>query len=306
LTSDEATKRLLEYGPNAVEEPKSHPWRRFFGKFWAPVPWMLEVTILLEILLKKGAEAIIIGVLLFFNAALSFFQEKKAGQALEMLRQRLSVQARVLRDGRWQLLPSQSLVPGDIVHVRMGDLVPADLRLSEGQVLLDQSTLTGESVPVEASAGGIAYAGTVVKRGEASGEVTATGSRTKFGKTAELVGTARTAGHLQRTIFTIVKYLVLMDVVLVAAVLVYGFAKGMAWGEILPFAMMLLIASVPVALPATFTLAEALGTQELAHQGVLARISHQFSRVGFEGAESLDSSRVLKAFVEKPPVDEPA
>ena len=151
----------------------------------------------------------------------------------------------------------------------MGDLVPADLRLSEGQVLLDQSALTGESVPVEASAGGSAYAGTVVKRGEASGEVTATGSRTKFGKTAELVRTARTAGHLQETIFAIVKYLILMDVVLVAAVLVYGFAKGMAWGEILPFAMMLLIASVPVALPATFTLASALGTQELAHQGVL-------------------------------------
>ena len=269
LTSDEAKKRLLEYGPNAVEERKSHPWRRFLGKFWAPVPWMLEVTILLETILKKRAEAIIIGVLLFFNAALSYFQEKKAGQALEMLRQRLSVQARALRDGHWQLLPSQSLVPGDIVHVRMGDLVPADLRLSEGQVLLDQSTLTGESVPVEASAGGSAYAGTVVKRGEASGEVTATGSRTKFGKTAELVRIARTVGHLQETIFTIVKYLVMMDVVLVAAVLAYGFATGMAWGEILPFSMMLLIASVPVALPATFTLAEALGTQELAHQGVL-------------------------------------
>ena len=230
---------------------------------------MLEVTILLEIVLKKRTEAIIIGGLLLFNAALSFFQEKKAEQALEILRQRLSVQARVLRDGHWQLLPSQSLVPGDIVHIRMGDLVPADLRLTEGQVLLDQSALTGESVPVEAGAGGRAYAGTVVKRGEASGEVTATGSRTNFGKTAELVRTARTSGHLQETIFTIVKYLVLIDVGLVAAVLAYGFVTGIAWGEILPFSLMLLVASVPVALPATFTLASALGTQELAHQGVL-------------------------------------
>jgi magnesium-transporting ATPase (P-type) len=195
LTSEEAKKSLLEYGSNAVAEPKSHPWRRLLGKFWAPVPWMLEVTILLEIVLKKRAEAIIIGVLLCFNAALSFFQEKKAGQALEMLRRRLSVQARVRRDGRWQLLPSQSLVPGDIVHVRMGDLVPADLRLTEGQVLLDQSSLTGESVPVEASARGSAYAGTVVKRGEASGEVVATGSRTKFGKTAELVRLPAAAGR---------------------------------------------------------------------------------------------------------------
>lgn len=230
---------------------------------------MLEATVLLEIMLKKRPEAIIIGGLLVFNAALSFFQEKKAEQALQMLRQRLSVRARVLRDGHWQPLPSQSLVPGDIVHVRMGDLVPADLRLSEGQVLLDQSALTGESVPAEAGAGGSAFAGTVVKRGEASGEVTATGSRTNFGKTAELVRTAQTAGHLQETIFAIVKYLVLMDAGLVAAVLAYGFVTGIAWGEILPFSLMLLVASVPVALPATFTLASALGTQELAHQGVL-------------------------------------
>ena len=167
------------------------------------------------------------------------------------------------------MLPSQSLVPGDFVHVRMGDLVPADLRLSDGQMLLDQSALTGESVPAEIGAGASAYAGTVVKRGEASGEVTATGACTNFGKTAELVRTAGTAGHLQETIFAIVKYLVLMDAGLVAVVLAYGFLTGIAWGEILPFALMLLIASVPVALPATFTLASALGTQELARQGVL-------------------------------------
>jgi H+-transporting ATPase len=269
LTSDEAKKRLLEYGPNAVEEPKSHPVLGFLGKFWAPVPWMLETTIILELILNKHAEALIIGGLLLFNAALGFFQERKAEQALAMLRQRLAVQARVLRDGHWQLLPSQSLVPGDIVHVRMGDLVPADLELFEGQVLLDQSALTGESVPVETDAGGSAYAGTVVKRGEASGKVTATGAHTNFGKTAELVRTARTAGHLQETIFAIVKYLVLVDGVLVAAVLAYGIVTRIAWAEILPFSLMLMVASVPVALPATFTLASALGTQELAHQGVL-------------------------------------
>jgi H+-transporting ATPase len=295
LTSDEAKKRLLEYGPNAVEEPKAHPGRRLLAKFWAPVPWMLEVTILLEIILKKRAEAIIIGVLLVFNAVLSYFQEEKAGQALAMLRQRLSVQARVLRDGRWQLLPSQSLVPGDIVHIRMGDLVPADLRLSEGQVSLDQSSLTGESLPVEEGAGDNAYAGTVVKRGEASGEVTATGSRTKFGKTAELVRTARTAGHLQETIFAVVKYLMMIDVVLVAAVLAYGFAKGIAWGEILPFSLMLLIASVPVALPATFTLASALGTQDLARQGVLVtRLSAIEEAAGMDALASDKTGTITK------------
>jgi H+-transporting ATPase len=269
LTSDEARKRLLQFGRNAVEEEKSHPFVRLLGKFWAPVPWMLELTILLELVLKKHAEAIIIGGLLVFNAALGFFQEHRAEQALEMLRRRLSVQARVLRDRKWQLVPAENLVPGDIIHLRMGDMVPADAKLFKGQILLDQAALTGESAPVEAGAGGTVFAGTVVKRGEASGEVVATGSRTSFGKTADLVRTARTAGHLQKVIFTIVKDLIFVDGFLVVAVLAYGLATRLAWADILPFALMLMVASVPVALPATFTLASALGTQELAQQGVL-------------------------------------
>ena len=269
LSTPEAQKRLGQYGPNVVAQPRASPWLRLLRKFWAPVPWMLEAAIVLQLALGQHAEAVVIAVLLLINAVVSFAQEHRGNRALALLRARLTVQARVLRDGRWQLVSAQDLVPEDIVHVRMGDIAPADARLLDGQLLLDQSALTGESLPVEASAGALLYAGTVVQRGEATCEVTATGTRTRFGRTAELVGIARTVSHLQETIFAIVKYLVGLDVVLVAAVLTYGLIAGLHWAEVGPFALILLIASIPVALPATFALATALGAQELAKQGVL-------------------------------------
>jgi H+-transporting ATPase len=269
LTSEEAQRRLLQYGPNEIAEKKPHPLLEFGRKFWAPVPWMLEVTVVLELVLHKYVEASIIGSLLLFNAAIGFAQEQHAAQALAILRQRLSILARTLRERHWQLLPAKELVPGDVVHIRMGDLVPADLRLVDGQVLMDQSALTGESEPVEAGVSAAAYAGTLVRRGEATGEVTATGARTYFGKTAELVRSSSTPSHLQEIFFAIVKYLIVLDVALIVAILVYGLLKGIPIFEILPFSLMLLIASVPVVLPATFTLASALGTRELASRGVL-------------------------------------
>jgi H+-transporting ATPase len=269
LSSSEAQQRLLQYGPNAVAEERPRPWLVFLKKFWSPVPWMLEATIALQLVLGKKDEAIIIGVLLVFNAILGFVQEKRANNALELLKRRLEIQVRVLRDGTWQKIAARDLVPGDMVHLRMGDLAPADVRLSDGHVLLDQSSLTGEALPVEAGAGATVYAGVIVKRGEASGEVTATGSRTYFGKTAELVRSARTASHLEKLIFTIVRYLVVLDLVLVAALLIYALASGMPLTEVAPFALILLVASVPIALPATYTLATALGALELAKEGVL-------------------------------------
>jgi H+-transporting ATPase len=269
LSSSEAQQRLLQYGPNAVAEEHPRPWLAFLKKFWSPVPWMLEATIALQLALGKKDEAIIIGVLLVFNAILGFVQEKRANNALELLKRRLEIQVRVLRDGTWQKIAARELVPGDAVHLRMGDLAPADVRLSDGHVLLDQSSLTGEALPIEAGAGATAYAGVIVKRGEASGEVTATGSRTYFGKTAELVRSARTASHLEKLIFTIVRYLVVLDLVLIAALLIYALASGMPLTEVAPFALILLVASVPIALPATYTLATALGALELAKEGVL-------------------------------------
>jgi H+-transporting ATPase len=270
LTTEQARGRLAQYGLNTVAEEKRNLFLALLRQFWAPVPWMLEATIVLELILDKRLEALIIGILLVFNAGLSLFQEKRAHDALDLLRRRLVIEARVLRDGAWRLLPAQELVPGDFVHVRMGDLVPADIRLADGAILLDQSGLTGESLPVEAEPGATVYAGVLVKRGEASGEITATGSRTYFGKTAELVRAAKTLSHLENVVFTIVRYMVIMDAALVVALLVYSRLAGMALADMLPFALILLVASVPVALPATFTLATALGSLELVGRGVLA------------------------------------
>ncbi len=269
LSSEEAMRRLERDGPNEVRGTKRRPLLVLLGKFSAPVPWMLEATVVLELILRKRIEAIVIGFLLVFNALLSFFQEKRAENALALLRRRLPVGARVLRDGQWKTIAARELVPGDYIHVRMGDLVPADLRLDEGGVLLDQSALTGESLPVEAVPGRTAYGGAVVKRGEASGEIAATGARTYFGKTAELVREARTVSHLESVIFTIVKYLVALDALLAVLLLIYSAFARLPFLEMLPFALILLVASVPVALPATFTLATALGSMELASSGVL-------------------------------------
>ncbi len=269
LTGDAARARLGQYGPNVIPEGTVHPWRALLEKFWAPIPWMLEFAIGLEILLGHRLEALVFAVLLVFNAALSLLQESRAQQALALLRRRLTVSTRVLRDGRWMPIPARELVPGDVVRLRAGDLVPGDLEVFDGQLLIDQSALTGESLPVEIERGGSAYAGSIVKRGEATGEITATGARTAFGKTAELVRTAKVPGHLETLIAGIVRYLVVIDLVLVAGVLVYGVAAGLPVTELAPFALIILIAAIPVALPATFTLATALGSVELAGRGVL-------------------------------------
>ncbi|HEV2281372.1 MAG TPA: plasma-membrane proton-efflux P-type ATPase [bacterium] len=269
LTSDEARLRLQRYGLNAIPEGAAHPWRSIAARFWAPIPWMLEFAIALEVLLGRTLEALVFAVLLVFNALLSAFQEGRAQRALALLRKRLTVQARAFRDGRWILIHAEELVPGDVVRLRAGDLVAADVKIFDGQLLADQSALTGESLPVEIEPGGSVYAGSIVKRGEATGEVAATGTRTTFGKTAALVRTAKIPGHLEVLIARIVRYLIAVDVVLVVGVLVYGFAAGLPAAEIVPFALIILIASIPVALPATFTLATALGSVELAGRGVL-------------------------------------
>ena len=269
LSTTDAQARLELFGPNAVPEERPHPLWMFLRKFWAPVPWMLEVTLVLELSLGKAAQGIIIGSLLTLNAILSFIQERRASGALDLLRQRLAILVRVLRDGHWQQINSQSLVPGDVIRTRVGDFIPADLHLRDGQILVDQSSLTGESAPREVGDGDTAFAGSVVRRGEATAEVTATGSRTAFGKTAELVRTATAPSRMTTLIFTIVKYLVAIDLLLVAAILVYAVTGGIPLIEIIPFALILLVASVPVALPATYTLASAVGSLELSQRGVL-------------------------------------
>ena len=269
LTAAEAAARLRQVGPNALAEERPQPLRDFAAKLWGAVPWMLEVAVALELALGKYLEAGVIAALLLFNSVVGTVQEKRSQDALAMLKQRLRITARVLRDGVWGEVPADGLVPGDVVHVRMGDMVPADVRLFDGELSLDQSALTGESVPVEAARGDTIYAGTTVTHGEANGEVVATGVHTKFGKTAELVRLAKTTSHLEQIVMSIVKYLVLIDAVVAVIVLAVGLATGVSARDVAPFVLILMVASVPVALPATFTIASALGAQTLARRGVL-------------------------------------
>jgi len=269
LTEKEAEERIKKYGYNEVKEKKESPIVKFLKKFWAPVPWMLEVTIVITYILGKYLDMYIIIFLLVFNSIVSFIQERRAENAVELLKQKLNVKARVLRDGQWKVIPARLLVPGDVVHIRLGDIVPADIKLFEGEVLVDQSALTGESVPVEKGKGNVVYSGSIIRRGEASGIVIATGAKTYFGKTTELVQTAKAESHLEKLIMNIVKYLIIVDVALVIALFVFSLAVGVKLSDVLPFSLIVLIASVPVALPATFTIAMALGSQELARKGIL-------------------------------------
>lgn len=269
LTSAEAIRRLAQYGPNAVVEKRQKTWLLFLRKFWAPVPWMLEITLALELMLAKWPEAVIIGLLLIFNAILGFRQENKAQGALDALKKRLHVTARAFRDGQWCSIAAGDLVPGDLVHIRIGDIVPADMTLTDGQILIDQSALTGESMPVDRGATTSIYSASIVRRGEASGIVTATGGRSYFGKTAELVRTAGSKSHLEELVLAIVRYLVIVDGFLVASILIYATMTRMSLAGILPFSLILFVASVPVALPATFTLATAMASLGLAQRGVL-------------------------------------
>nr|MDQ2734464.1 cation-transporting P-type ATPase [Pseudomonadota bacterium] len=197
LTSDEASRRLKQFGANATPDTSVNPWQQALGKFWAPVPWMLEAAIVLQLAMGDYAEAAIIAGLLVFNAVLGLFQETHAQATLAALKSRLALSAPVRRDGAWKTVAAAELVPGDVVKLSLGGVVAADVRLTEGEVLLDQSTLTGESVPIEAGPGLQIYAGALVRRGEAVAEVTATGTRTKFGRTAELVRTAHVVSSQQ-------------------------------------------------------------------------------------------------------------
>jgi H+-transporting ATPase len=269
LTREEASRRLAMSGPNAMPDTALHPLRRALEKFWTPIPWMLEAAIMLELVLGKCVEAAIIAGLLIFNAALGLFQESRAQATLAALKSRLALSATVRRDGKWATVPAAGLVPGDMVKLSVGGVVAADVRLTAGEVLLDQSMLTGESIPIEATAGLQTYAGTLVRRGEAVAEVTATGVRTKFGRTAELVRTAHVIGSQQKAVLGVVRNLAVFNGVVVLGLVAYAYVLHMSIAEIIPLGLTAVLASIPVALPATFTLASAFGARALAKRGVL-------------------------------------
>jgi H+-transporting ATPase len=269
LTSSEARRRLEKFGANEMPDTSMHALRMAIEKFWAPVPWMLEAAIILELVLGKYVEAAIIATLLIFNAALGLFQESRAQATLAALKSRLALNASVRRDGAWKIIPAVELVPGDVVKLSLGAVVAADVHLTGGEVLLDQSMLTGESVPIEAGAGVQTYAGALVRRGEAVAEVTATGVRTKFGRTAELVRTAHVVSSQQKAVLRVVRNLAAFNGIVIALLVTYAYFLKMPLDEIIPLVLTAVLASIPVALPATFTLASALGARALAKLGVL-------------------------------------
>jgi H+-transporting ATPase len=245
------------------------PWRMALAKFWAPVPWMLEAAIILQAALHKYIEAAVIAALLVFNAALGFFQEGRAQATLAALKSRLALTASVRRDGAWKNIPATELVPGDTIKLSLGGVVAADVKLIDGSILLDQSMLTGESVPIEAGAGLQTYAGALVRRGEATATVTATGVHTKFGHTAELVRTAHVESTQQKTVVRVVRNLAIFNGFIILLLVAYAHDRKMPVGEIIPLVLTAVLASIPVALPATFTLAAAIGAKALARLGVL-------------------------------------
>ena len=270
LTTQEAQSRLETIGPNSMPNAAPHPLRRMIDKLWAPVPWMLEAAIVLQLVLHKVTEAAVIAFLLIFNAALGLFQEGKAQATLAALKSRLALNASVQRDGVWKIVPSAELVPGDLVKLSLGAVVAADVKIVDGSVLLDQSMLTGESVAVESAAGVETYAGALVRRGDATAKVIQTGPRTKFGHTAELVRTAHVVSSQQKAVLRVVRNLAIFNGVIIVGLISYATFRGLPWSETIPLLLTAVLAAIPVALPATFTLATALGARSLAKMGVLS------------------------------------
>ncbi len=274
LSAQEAVRRLSESGPNEVASTEEHPARRLLRHFWSPVPWMLEVTIVLQLAAGERVEAGMVGALLIINVLLGIVQEGKANATLALLRKRLAPKARVRRDGQWSDIAAAQLVPGGVVQLSLGGIVPADVRILSGTVLLDQSMLTGESVAVEQQSGATAYSGALVRRGEAVAEVTATGARTYFGRTAELVSKADVESTEQKAVMGVVKALTALNMAIVVAIVAYAHSIDMTVAQIVPLVLAAMLSAVPVAMPAVFTLAATVGARKLAEQGVLlARLS---------------------------------
>jgi plasma-membrane proton-efflux P-type ATPase len=269
LARDEADARLKVHGPNEVAEQKSRPFLRFLGKFWGLSAWMLELIMILSVVLRKYSDLAVVSGLLVVNAVLSFAQEHRAAGVVENLRRRLQVSARVLREASWRIIPARELVPGDIVRLRPGDIIPADLKLLTGALSIDQSALTGESTDVDKAPGGVLSSGSVVRQGEGNGVVMLTGAQTYFGRTTELVQLARPKLHIEAVVAQLVRWLFVIVGALLGIVVVMSLIRGASLIEMIPLLLVLLMSAVPVALPVMFTVSMAVGAKELAKRGVL-------------------------------------
>jgi H+-transporting ATPase len=265
LTAVEARKRIEQYGYNEIPEKKVNPILKFLKYFWGPIPWMIEAAAVLSAYIRHWEDVWIITALLLLNAVVGFWQEKKADNAIQLLKQKLALKARVRRDNNWQNVPAEELVPGDIVRIRLGDIIPADTKLTEGDYLLvDESALTGESLPSEKHASDVTYAGSIVRQGEMDALVVATGLNSYFGKTTKLVEEAQTRSHFQKAIMKIGDYLIALAVSLVAVTFLVALFRHESMLDTLQFALVLIVAAIPVALPAVLTVTMAIGATALA------------------------------------------
>ena len=269
LTGSEVQRRLQIFGPNEVTEKRSNPVLAFLSRYWGPMPWLLELAIVLSVVLKRYLEAGIIFTLLTINTIIGQIQSHGSQRALETLKKRLAINARVLRDSNWLTKEAKEIVPGDIISVGLGNIVPADAKLITGDLSIDQSILTGESLPVDVRDSAIIYSGSIVKRGEAKCVVVNTAANTYFGKTAELVKTAKPKSHQEQIMMAIVKYMMFLGIGALVLVAAYAAIIGTGILSILTFAVIFLMGAVPVALPAVLTIVQAVGAMELAKKGVL-------------------------------------
>ena len=269
LTGAEVDARHKAHGYNEVAERKEHPVLKFLKKFWGISAWMLELIMVLSAVLGKYSDLAMVSALLVVNAILSFMQERRAAGVVEALRKRLQVSARVRRDSNWGVIPSRELVPGDIVRVRPGDIIPADVKLLTGALSIDQSALTGESKDADIAPGGVLSSGSVVRRGEGNGVVMLTGAKTYFGRTTELVQGAHPKLQIEAVVTKVVRWLLVIVGALLCVVIVLSLVRGVPIAEMAPLILVLLMSAVPVALPVMFTVSMALGSKELAKRGVL-------------------------------------
>jgi H+-transporting ATPase len=274
LTDAEAKKRLAQYGPNELEEKKTNLILKFLSYFWGPIPWMIEIAVILSAAAKHWPDFFIILVLLLSNAVVGFWEEKQAGDAIAALKAKLAIKARVRRDGKWVNPAARELVPGDVIRLRLGDIVPADARLLDGdEISLDQSALTGESLPATRKPGEAVFSGSIVRRGEIGALVYATGTKTYFGKTAQLVETAVTVSHFQKALLKIGNYLIVLAAVLVAIIVTVAIFRGDPILDTLQFALVLTVAAIPVAMPTVLSVTMAVGARLLARkQAIVSKL----------------------------------
>ena len=275
LSQAEAQKRLTQYGPNEIEEKKTNPFLKFLSYFWGPIPWMIEVAVILSGVVGHWPDFFIILLLLVSNAVVGFWEERQAGNAIAALKAKLAVKAKVKRDGKWTDPAAREVVPGDVIRLRLGDIVPADARLLAGDpVEVDQSALTGESLPAERKPGEAVFSGSIMRRGEIEALVYATGANTYFGKTAQLVQEAHTVSHFQRAVLKIGDYLIVLAVALVAVIITVALFRGDPILATLQFALVLTVAAIPVAMPTVLSVTMAVGARLLAKkEAIVTRLA---------------------------------